>query len=418
MSLAATNRVIVLVLAFVEAACGRDECECRPAVVGDSVLVELPPAPATSVTGDTTHAAAVADTSATVVPVDASAAPAPAASVADAAPPTIEPLRPGPDDVDHTLLPRLQRHAGAAVKIEALVRSGDAWLVAYTWDEVDAWWHRVHREGKVAEVRAELRRRRLACEAATRHRDEDSAGTTGDVDAVADDPIDDFEPDPESSMDERSCWQRAVGSLAPRRGPFEEECRALAVVRVTETAVEGLWSHTGDCVDAPAAFELVDLAGAGWPQLVLQVRVVHWDMTRVGFQDANTTARLVVLDPRRADDAEMLEEIVAYETHVDESWQWEGSYAHVAFEPGRHVTVVEQTWNTGDECELDVAGWAVAEPGDGNELDHCTVDWTVMRTPWDPVRQRWSGKAEILPRPKRPPVRARELPVALPGSGR
>lgn len=408
-----TNWMAGLVLVGATAACDyKSSCNRQPASDGGR-SGEAVSSPGTSDTED-----AILSLAEPTEPPDASNPPTLAARVPDETPPTVEPLRPGPDDVDHTLLPRLQRHVGAAVKIEALVRSGDAWLVAYTWDEVDAWWHRVHRDGKVAEVRAELRRRRLACEAATRHRDEDRGGTTGDGGATGDDPIDDFDPDPEGSMDERSCWQRAVGSLAPRRGPFEEECHALAVARVTDTAIESLWSYTGDCVDAPAAFELVDLAGAGWPQLVLQVRAVHWDMTRVGFQDANTTARMVVLDPRGADDAEMLAEIVAYETHVDDSWQWEGSYAHVAFTPGRHVTVVEQTWNTGDACELDAAGWAVAEPGDGNDLNHCTVDWTVTRTPWDPVSQRWSGKAEILPRPKRMPVRARELPVALPGSVR
>jgi hypothetical protein len=50
----------------------------------------------------------------------------------------VEPLRPGPDDVDRALLLRLRQHADAVVKISAQVRSGDARRVAYAWDELDA----------------------------------------------------------------------------------------------------------------------------------------------------------------------------------------------------------------------------------------------------------------------------------------
>ena len=396
------------VLLLVVAACNR-----QPAPTGDGAPGQVEPAPVASETdGATVAAPSVAAAAADARDAGPAAALAPDDGLAK-----VEALRPGPDEADRALLLRLRRHTGAVLKIEALVRSGDAWLVAYTWDEVDAWWREVHREGKVAEVRADLRQRRLACEAALRHPDEDATGTAGD--ATGDVAIDDFDPDAENAMDERSCWERALASLAPREGPIEGDCHALSVARITDAAVEDLWSHTGSCVETPAAFELVDVAGAGWPQLALQVRAVHWDMTRMGFQRADTTARLVVLDPRKADDAVMLEQVVAYETHVDESWHWEGSYAHVTFKRGGHVTVLEQEWRTSDACEVDGAGWAVADAGGDDEtFEPCTVEWTVTRTPWDPARQRWSGKAEALPRPKRLPDRDRELPVSLPGAGR
>lgn len=401
------------VLLLVAAACNR-----QPAAAGDGTPGKVEPPPLANQTDSATGG--------TPLPVVAAPATPGPPDISDTEPlapdeglTRVEPLRPGPDEVDRALLLRLRRHAGAAVKIEALIRSGDAWLVAYTWDEIDAWWRGVHREGTAAEVRADLRRERLACEAALRHPGEDATGPAGDGGTTGGDASDDLDPDPEDAMDERSCWERALGSLAPREGPIDEACLALSVVRVTDPAIEDLWSHTGDCVEAPAAFELVDVAGAGWPQLVLQVRAAHWDMTRLGFQHANTTARLVVLDPRKADDAVMLEQIVAYATHVDESWHWEGSYAHITFKRGRHVSVLEQDWRTSDDCDVDEAGWAVADPGgEDNTFTACTVDWTVTRTPWDPAGQRWSGKAEELPRPKRLPVRDRELPIALPGVGR
>ncbi len=82
---------------------------------------------------------------------------------------------------------------------------------------------------------------------------------------------------------------------------------------------------------------------------------------------------------------------------------------------GRHVTVIEQEWKTSEKCEIDGAGWAVADEGDEDDsFQPCTVDWTMTRTSWDPARQRWSGKAEALPLPKRMPDR--ELPIAYPGA--
>lgn len=321
----------------------------------------------------------------------------------------VEPLRPGADEVDRGLMLRLRRHANAALTVEAVVRFEDAWLVAYTYDELDAWWREVHRAGEADEVRAELRRRRLACEAAARLPGGEAATEGAQVEA-----IDGFDPEPANGMDERSCWERAVASLAPREGPIEGDCQALAVVRVTDAAIEPLWSFTGDCV-APPEVELVDVAGAGWPQLVLKVRAEHWDVTRLGFQEAYTTARVVILDPRKADGAEMLEQRLSYETHVDHMWHWEGSYAHVSIAPGRHLTVIEQEWRTSEACEVDAAGWAVAAPPDDG-LEPCSVEWKVHRTAWDPARQRWSGKAERLPVPKRLPLRDGELQVV--GAGR
>lgn len=325
----------------------------------------------------------------------------------DDGPTKVEPLRPGPDEVDRALLLRLRRHVDAALKLEALVRDGDAWLVAYTYDELDAWWRGVHRAGDVARVRAELRRRRLACEAAFRHPDEDPSASTG--------ALDDFDLDPDNAMDERSCWQRALASVAPRDGAIDGDCLALAVARVTATDIAVLWSLSGECVEPPADFRSLDIAGAGWPQLVLQVQATRWDMTRLGFQAADRTSRLVVLDPRKPTDAVMLEQVMSHETLVDEAWRWTGSYAHVDFKPGKHLTVLEQTWSTSDECEVDPSGWAVADADDEADAD-CTVEWSMRRTPWDPAAQRWSGKAEKLPRPKRPPTRDEALPIALPGA--
>ena len=135
-------------------------------------------------------------------------------------------------------------------------------------------------------------------------------------------------------------------------------------------------------------------------------------MTRLGFQAADTTARLVVIDPRTERDAVMLDQIVSYETIVDEGWRWEGSYAHVDFERGRHVTVLEQDWETTDECSIDAGGWAIAEAGyEDDAFDRCAVSWTMTRTPWDPATQRWHGNAETMPRPKRLPARDDEPPI-------
>jgi hypothetical protein len=319
---------------------------------------------------------------------------------------TVESLRPGPDEVDRALLQRLRQHFDAALKIEALVRAGDVWLVAFTYDELDAWWREVHRTGRAAEVRAELRRRRSACEAALRHPQEDPA-------ELADETIDDFELEPENSMDERSCWDRALASLAPREGPIEDECVALSIARVTTEAIEELWSLQDVCLEALTTFELNDVAGVGWPQLVLHARATRWAMTRLGFQAAETTESLIVIDPRTATDAVMLDQTVSYETLVDDVWRWQGSYAHVEFERGRHVTVLEQDWETTDDCSIDAAGWAVAEAGDEDDaFDPCKVEWTMTRTPWDPATQRWRGKAETMPRPNRLPERDGELPFA------
>jgi hypothetical protein len=322
----------------------------------------------------------------------------------------VESLRPGPDEADRPLLQRLRRHFDAALKIEALVRAGDVWLVAFTYDELDAWWREVHRTGAAAEVRAELRRRQLACEAAHQHAWEE------DAPEPADEAIEDFEFEPANGMDDRSCWDRALASLGPREGPIEDDCFALSIARVTTEAIEELWSLQDVCLEALTTFELNDVAGAGWPQLVLHARATLWGMTRLGFQAAETTTRLVVLDPRTATDAVMLDQTVSYATFVDEGWRLEGSYAHVQFERGRHVSVLEQYWETSDECSIDEGGWAVAEARDEDDeddaFDPCTVEWTMTRTPWDPATQRWRGKAETMPRPKRLPDRDGELPVA------
>ncbi|MCY1055177.1 hypothetical protein [Nannocystis sp. SCPEA4] len=383
-------------------------CNRQPAALDDHGSRPIEPAPEAR---ELAGATADAQPDAAVEPAQVAAA-APelqAARTADVLAPDegltkVEPLRPAADEVDRALLLRLRRHSGAALKIEALVRSGDAWLVAYTYDEIDAWWREVHRDGKVAEVRAELRRRRLACEAAFRQPEEDT-GTAGD-----EEPVDDFEVDLENAMDERSCWDRAIGSLAPREGPLDDDCLALVVARVTDAEISTLWSHDGACVEPPAAFELVDVAGAGWPQLVLRLRATRWDVTRLGFQQADTTERMVVLDPRQAAESVMLEQIVDYKTHVDEAWHWEGSYAHVDFKRGRHVTVLEQRWRTSEACQVDQAGWAVAEEmGEEDAFEPCTVEWTMTRQAWDPAAGRWSGKREELPLPKRLPIRGHEL---------
>jgi hypothetical protein len=319
----------------------------------------------------------------------------------------VESLRPGPDEADRALLQRLRQHFDAALEIEALVRDGDVWLVAFTYDELDAWWREVHRTGRAAEVRAELRRRRLACEAALLHPEEDAT-------ELADETFDDFDIEPENGMDERSCWDRALASLGPREGPIEHECFALSIARVTNEAIEELWSFHDVCLEELTTFELNDVAGAGWPQLVLHAGGTRWGMTRLGFQAADTTESLVVIDPRTATDAVMLDQTVSYETLVDEAWRWSGSYAHVEFERGRHVTVLEQDWATTDECSMDASGWAVPEARDEDDdswFDPCEVAWTMTRTPWDPATQRWHGKAETMPRPKRLPARD-ELPLA------
>jgi hypothetical protein len=318
----------------------------------------------------------------------------------------VESLRPGPDEADRTLLQRLRRHFDAELKIEALVRAGDVWLVAFKYDELDAWWREVQRTGTAAEVRAELHRRWSACEAALRHPQEEPT-------RLADETIEDFEIEPENGMDERSCWDRALASLGPREGPIEGECFALSIARVTTEAIDELWSLQDVCLEALTTFELNDVAGAGWPQLVLHARATRWGMTRLGFQAAETTAELVVIDPRTVTDAVMLDQTVSYATLVDHAWRWEGSYAHVEFERGRHVTVLEQDWETSNECSIDADGWAVAEARDeDDEFDPCNVEWTMTRTPWDPATQRWRGKAETMPRPKRLPARDGELPAA------
>lgn len=396
-------RPVDRVLLLLCAACSR-----QPAAAGDGAPAQPAPVAGTSevVTG--------------AEPVPAPAAPpaadagVPVALAPDEGLTRVEPLRPGPDEVDRALLLRMRRRFDAALKIEAIVRSGDAQLVAYTYNEIDAWWREVHRTGKADEVRAALKRRRLACEAAMRHPDE--ATDTGAADGDA---IDDFDPGVDDAMDDRSCWERARASLAPREGPLDEECLALAVARVTADAIDPLWTLDGACVDAPApaAFALVDVAGAGWPQLVVQVEARRWGMTRTGFQHADTSARLVVLDPRKASDAVMLEQVVSYHTIVDEAWRWEGSYADVEFKRGRHVTVLEQRWETTEECEHDAAGWAVPDAGDEeDQFAPCAVEWSHTRTPWDPATQRWSGKAEQLPRPKRLPQRDGELPIDVRGA--
>ena len=326
-------------------------------------------------------------------------APASAATAGDGGLAQVEPLRPGPGDVDRALLLRLRRELGLPLEVSRSVRMGDAWLVAYTWDENDAWWREVHRSGRTAEVRAALRARRLQCESVFRQPEELEATADAELD-----PGFDLDMNP---MDERSCWERALGSLAPREGPLEGTCLALGVARATEAAIEPLWSETGACVDASFQFGLVDLAGAGWTQLVVQFGDEQWGDTRLGFRRAETSHYLVILDPRGGREPEMLSQVLATETLIDQGFVWHGKYAHVAFKPGAHVTVFEQEWTTSIEaCETSPAGWAIEDLGeDEGELAPCAATMTVTRTPWSALTQRWSGEPTVLPPPERPPRR-------------
>lgn len=330
-----------------------------------------------------------------------------------AAPDVPDPPRPAADDADQALLLRVRRALVLPLRITATVRHGDAWLVAYSYDENEAWWSDVHRLGKAADVRATLARRRQQCEAAFRRPDEDPRATP-DRDSG-------FHVDTSNAMDQRTCWERALGSLAPREGPLDGECDALGVARVTADTVESLFSATGTCIAEPAAFELRDVAGAGWPQLVLQYSHTEWGSTRLGFQPADAEDHLVILDPRPGHVPEMLAEPLRSQQLVDDDWHFSGSYAHVEITGGQHVTIYRQSWTASDECPLGSAGWAVAparsKRGDDDDPWPCNVEWTVTRRAWDASEQRWSDTRNALPAPKRPPARAREFPVELATNG-
>lgn len=261
---------------------------------------------------------------------------------------------------------------------------GGVWLVTTKFDLTSSWEGRLEHEGQQEAFEAAMQKAEAECEAANA---EDSAeGTSGDD-------SDDWTP--VNSLDARTCHERALEVLAD--DGVADGCSALEVVRVQGSTLEPLWSSVGHCdVDLQDVYT-EDVAGVGWPQLVLVYSYSAYGVNRVGYGPTVDVVQLVVLDPL-ASGEEMFSAQLRWISTTEEAWVLDGGYAHVVADPSsRRLLVFKQSWATNGECETSALGWATpkeaaAAPDDGT---FCEVEAETQEWVWEPERRRWTGPSPI-----------------------